>query len=49
MRHIFSLILALGLAACGQSVEQGGLPTSEASTLRMLEQGDVVGFRPAGW
>jgi len=47
MRHIYSLILALGLAACGQSVEQERLPTSEASTLRMLEQGDVVGFRSA--
>lgn len=47
MRLVLTIILGLGLAACGQPVEPLALPSPEPSTLRMTEQGEVIGFRSA--
>lgn len=47
MRVILSLILGLGLVACGQPSETAPPPAPAQSTLRSLDQGDVIGFRHA--
>tara|TARA_R110000868_G_scaffold35106_4_gene126024 strand:- start:5488 stop:7197 length:1710 start_codon:yes stop_codon:yes gene_type:complete len=44
MRLILTLMLGLGLAACESSPERSAMPAPEPSTLRVLAQGEVVGF-----
>lgn len=47
MRLLLTIILGLGLTACGQTVDQSFVPSSEPSTLRVTQQGEVIGFRSA--
>ena len=45
MRIILSAMLGLSLAACTQPAEPPSRPSPEPATLRVLGQGEVVGFR----
>ncbi|SDM67913.1 para-nitrobenzyl esterase [Maricaulis salignorans] len=47
MRIILSAILGLGLAACGQSGQPPAQPVSDPATIRVLDQGEVIGSRTA--
>ena len=47
MRIILSAILGLGLAACGQSSEPSAPPASDPATIRVLDQGEIIGSRTA--